>query len=118
MNITEATTAAGWIVGLAIVALIATGWRRTARATADLPLDPPTPLPAPAPDQTPAHRPIVAAPVAELHAPLDPPTSWLRRLWSVAAGSALAIWIGAALATIIGFGMAILVVTLTEMLKR
>lgn len=43
---------------------------------------------------------------------------WWRRLWSVIAGSVLAVWIGAVLATLIGIGTAALVITLTNMLKR
>ncbi|MEQ1702036.1 MAG: hypothetical protein ABMA25_18150 [Ilumatobacteraceae bacterium] len=106
MNITEVTTAAGWIAGLAIVALIATGWRKPARATAD---------------PARARRPLRAAAgveVAELKAPLARRSPWWRRLWSVLAGSVLAVWVGAVLATVIGFGTAWAVITLTNMLKR
>lgn len=43
---------------------------------------------------------------------------WWRRLWAIFASSVLAVWIGAVVATIIGFGTAALVITLTNMLKR
>lgn len=43
---------------------------------------------------------------------------WWRRLWSVVAGSVLAVWTGAITATIIGFGAAWMVIRLSEMLKR
>lgn len=56
--------------------------------------------------------------VTALQTPLDPPTSVFRRIWAVAASSVLAIWVGAVAATVIGFGVAFLVITLTHMLKR
>ncbi len=43
---------------------------------------------------------------------------WWRRLWSVVAGSALALWVGAVVATVLGFGIAWLVITLTDLLKQ
>jgi hypothetical protein len=106
VNVTEVTTAAGWIAGLAIVALIATGWRKPARATAD---------------PARARRPRRANPGVEVDAidtPIASGTPWYRRVWALVAGSALAIWVGAAAATIVGFGGAYLVITLTHMLKR
>jgi len=106
VNITEVTTAAGWIAGLAIVALIATGWRKPARATAD-----------PARARRPLHA-ATGLEVAEVRAPLNRRSPWWRRLWSIVAGSILAVWVGAVTATIIGFGTAYAVITLTDMLKR
>jgi len=106
VNITEVTTAAGWIAGLAIVALIAAGWRKPARATAD-PARARRPLSAPA-----------GVEVSEIKAPMARRSPWWRRLWSVVAGTVLAVWVGAVLATIIGIGTAALVITLTNMLKR
>jgi hypothetical protein len=106
VNISEVTTAAGWIAGLAIVALIAAGWRKPARATAD---------------PARARRPLRAAnglEVAELRAPAAPRTRWWRRLWSIVASSVLAIWVGAIAATVIAFGTAWIVITLTDMLKQ
>lgn len=88
------------------MALIATGWRKTARATAD-----------PARARRP-HRAPSGVEVTALQTPLDPPPSVFRRVWSVIAGSVLAIWIGAVAATVIGFGVAYAVITLTHMLKR
>jgi len=106
VSITEITTAAGWIAGLAIVALIAAGWRKPARATAD-------PARARRPSSAPA-----GVEVSEVRAPLARRSPWWRRLWAVVAGSVLAVWVGAVVATIIGFGTAALVITLTNMLKR
>lgn len=106
VSITEVTTAAGWIAGLAIVALIAAGWRKPARATAD-----------PARARRPSSAPV-GVEVSEIKAPMAHRSPWWRRLWSVVAGSVLAIWVGAVLATIIGIGTAALIITLTNMLKR
>lgn len=106
MNVTELTTAAGWIAGLAIVALIASGWRKPARAVAD---------PARArmqrgiPDR--AHVVDERAPLAE-HIPM-----W-KRVWAVVASGGLALWVAAVTATVIAFGAAWIVITLTDMLKQ
>ena len=106
VSITEVTTAAGWITGLAIVALIATGWRKTARAAAQS-----------ARGRTDGPNPSGVA-VHETAAPLHRPPSAPRRVWAALAGTGLAIWVGAILATALGFGVAFLVITLTSMLKR
>jgi hypothetical protein len=106
VSISEVTTAAGWISGLAIVALIATGWRKTARATA---------ASARGRHDNGSHAGFA---VRETDTPLHQPPSPLRRLWAAAAGTGLAIWVGAIVATVFGFGVAFLVITLTSMLKR
>ena len=92
---------------LALIALMAAGWRPRARATAD-----------PAHSRNPGYEDLTALPVAELDAPIERPTAWWRRLWSVAAGFGLGLWVGAAMATIAGFGAAWLVIRLTDMLRR
>lgn len=51
-------------------------------------------------------------------APLAARTRWWKRLWSVVAGSVLAVWVGAILATALGFGIAWVIITLTSMLKK
>jgi len=106
VGITDVTTAAAWIVGLAIVALIAAGWRKRARATAD-----------PARARLPSRAPV-GIPMEEVHAPLYRPASIWRRVWSLGAGTVIAIVTGAVLATFLGFGLAFAVITLTEMLKK
>jgi hypothetical protein len=98
VNVTELTTAAGWIAGLAILALIATGWRKPARATAD-----------------PAREPAL---LVEQKAPLAEHTPWWKRVWAVVASSALALWVAAIAATALAFGTAWIVITLTDMLKQ
>lgn len=106
MSVTEVTTAAGWIAGLAIVALIATGWRKPARATAD-----------PARAWRPVRAPV-GLELREVKAPMAQRSPWWRRLWSVVASAVLAVWVGAILATVIGFGTAWIVITLTDLLKK
>ena len=54
----------------------------------------------------------------DVHAPLYRPASIWRRVWSVTAGGAIAVVTGAVLATLLGFGIAYAVVTLTNMLKK
>jgi len=109
VGITEVTVAAGWIAGLGILALIATGWRKTARATAD---------PARGGDRSLGAGGSFGAEVVEVEAPIHRPTPVLRRVGAAAAGGALAVWIGAVVATMLGFGVAYGVITLTHMLKR
>jgi len=106
VGITEVTVAAGWIAGLAILALIATGWRKTARAAAD-----------PARGGDPSLGPV-GAEVVELEAPIERPMPLLRRVGAAAAGGALAVCLGAVAATMVGFGVAYAVITLTHLLKR
>ncbi|MBI4884745.1 MAG: hypothetical protein HY826_11910 [Actinobacteria bacterium] len=105
MNVTEITTAAGWIAGLAIVALIATGWRKPARAGTEVARAWPR-----------NDRPNIK--VVAKKTPLLAPTPFWKRVWAVVAGGALAFWMAAIAATLIAFGLAALVVTLTDMLKQ
>lgn len=107
MDVHQITIAAAVMAALAIAALIATGWRAKARVTAD-PVHSPDPL----------REDAAAIALRELHAPIERPTSWLRRAWSVVAAFGLAVWVGAALATVFGFGTAWLVVRLTDMLRK
>ena len=106
VNVSELTTAAGWIAGLAIVALIASGWRKPARATVDH---------ARAPLERGTSRP---AQLVEQRAPLVEHTTFWRRVWSGVASGGLALWVGAVTATVIAFGGAWIVITLTDMLKK
>lgn len=107
MDTARLTIAALLMSLLALIALMAAGWRPRARATAD-----------PAHSRHPGYEDLAALPVTELDAPLERPTPWLRRLWSVVAGFGLSLWVGAAMATVAGFGTAWLVIRLTDMLRR
>jgi hypothetical protein len=89
-----------------MVALIATGWRKPARATAN-------PARALWPRRAPA-----GVEVSAVKAPFAAQTRWWRRVWAVVASSVLAVWVGAVAATVIGFGAAWAVITLTGMLKK
>jgi len=95
------------MAGLAIVAIVLAGWRKTAR---------PTP-------RTQRREPIVRRPwepidIAETTTSLYKRPSALRRVWSVVASSGLAVIIGATLAIVVAFGTAYLVTTLTDLLKQ
>lgn len=41
-----------------------------------------------------------------------------KRVWAVGASGALAVWLGAVVATVLGFGLAWAVITFTHMLKK
>jgi ABC-type nitrate/sulfonate/bicarbonate transport system permease component len=95
------------MAGLAIVALVLAGWRKNARATTRTPRGEPS-----APDRW---EPI---PIAEATTSLYKRPSLLRRLMAAAAGSAIAIVIGAVAAVVIAFTTGWIVMTLTDLLKR
>jgi hypothetical protein len=104
VSLTELTTASAWIAALAIVALIATGWRKPARATVPVARGRRTPRPG---------VPVHAVPSAPYRgAPL-----W-RRIWAVFAASTLAMITGAIITILVAAGIAYTVVTLTDMLRR
>ncbi|MGZ4700471.1 MAG: hypothetical protein ACXWBO_18410 [Ilumatobacteraceae bacterium] len=106
MSTRELTIATAWIAVLAIVALVAAGWRKPARATAN-----------PARALRP-NRARVGLPVAEDEVPLYRSTPLWRRIWAVVAGSTMAVITGAAAATLIGFAASWIVITLSHMLKK
>jgi hypothetical protein len=60
----------------------------------------------------------VGVDVAEQQASLHRRVPVWRKVWAATAGTALAVWVGAITATVLGFGIAWLVITLTHMLKR
>jgi ABC-type nitrate/sulfonate/bicarbonate transport system permease component len=105
VSINDLTVRMAWLAGLALLALLLAGWRKTARAQARSPRRLPD-VPRRVPHQVEAQ---VAPPY---HAPGP-----LRRVWAVVAGSGLAIVIGAVLATVAAFSLAWLVTTLTDLLK-
>jgi hypothetical protein len=102
----ELTIATAWIAVLAIVALVAAGWRKPARATAN-------PARALRPD-----RARTGIPVAEERAPLHRRPQLWRKIWSLAAGSTMAVVTGVIAATLIGFAASWIVITLSHMLKK
>jgi putative effector of murein hydrolase len=94
------------MAGLAIVALLFAGWRKNARATAQIPRSEPT-----------IRRKWVPIAIAETAAPLYKRPSILRRIWAIVASSGLAVVIAVVLATVTAFGLAWVVTTLTDLLK-
>ena len=95
------------MVGLAMVALLAAGWRKTARATARAPRRAPI-----------VRRKWVPIGIGETTVPLYRRPNVIRRVWAVVASSGLAVVTGAILAVVLAFGTAYLVVTLTDLLKQ
>ena len=104
MSVNDLTIRAAAVAGLAIVALLLTGWRKPARA-----------IPRSARGAGGAsvvRHPVVREPTPEYHAP-----NLARRLVMLLTGGGLTLLIGAVLATIIGFALAWIVTTLTDLLK-
>lgn len=95
------------MVALATVALVAAGWRKTARATPRTPRKEPL-----------LRRKWVPVNVAETTVPLYRRPNTVRRVWAIAASSGLAVVIGAVVAIMIAFALAFAVVTLTDLLKQ
>jgi ABC-type nitrate/sulfonate/bicarbonate transport system permease component len=95
-----------WMAGLAVVALLFAGWRKTARAQPKRPRSM---------FETPKRVPYQ---VREAVAPPYEPAGPLRRVWAVVASSGLALVIGAVLATVTAFSLAWIVTTLTDLLKQ
>jgi hypothetical protein len=107
VSVTELTTSAAWMAGLAMLALVLAGWRKPARATA----------------RSPRREPIIRRSwepigIAETPAPLYRRPSVVRRVWAVIAGSGIAIVIGAVTAIVVAFGTGYLVITLTDLLRQ
>jgi hypothetical protein len=102
----ELTIATAWIAVLAIVALVAAGWRKPARATAN-----------PARALRPRRAPI-GLPVTEADVPVHRGTEWWRKIWALCAGSVMAAVTGIVIATVVGFGASWIVITLSRMLKK
>ena len=95
-----------WVAGLALVALLLAGWRKPARAQ-----------PKPPRDATAAPRRVpheVMHVVAEPYHGAGP----VRRLFAAVASGGLAIVIGAVIATVAAFALAVIVTTLTDLLRQ
>lgn len=106
VSVTDFTTAAGWMAGLAIAALVFAGWRKNARAL------PRTPRAEPK-----VRRPRVPIGIAEATVPLYKAPHPLRRIWAAVASAGLGVVIGMVTAIIIAFGSAYAVITLTDLLQ-
>lgn len=115
VSVTELTTYAAWMLGLAIVALVFAGWRKNARATVRSPR---AGQGVPTTVRRTVGRDWAPIGVAETTTPLYKRPGPLRRLWALAASSGIALVIGAVLATVVAFGLAYLVITLTDLLRQ
>ena len=94
------------MAGLAIVALVLSGWRKPARA-----------VPRPPRREPRIGRPRVPIGIAEATVPLYRPPNPLRRAWAAFASAGLGVVIGILTAIIIAFGAAFAVITLTDLLR-
>jgi len=106
VSLTELTTAAAWILGLSIAALIAAGWRKPARATV------------PVARGRRSARPRAGVPVVDTSAAAPASTSPWRRIWAVVAGSTLALVTGAIVAITVALSLGYIVITLSHKLGR
>lgn len=95
------------MLGLAILALALAGWRKNARAVPRLPRREPI-----------VRRRWVPIGIAPTVVPLYKRAGPLRRVWAVVASSAIAIVLGAVIATVVAFGLSYVVITLTDLLKQ
>lgn len=95
------------MVALAMVALVAAGWRKPARAAVKTPRREPV-----------VRRNWVPIGIAETTAPLYKRPNVVRRIFALVASSGLAVVMGAVLAIIIAFGTGFAVITLTDLLKQ
>ena len=107
VSVTDLTTSAAWMAGLAMVTLVLAGWRKNARPTARTSRGEPE-----------VQRRWEPIPIAETTTSLYKRPSLLRRLMAAVTGSAIAIVIGAVAAVVIAFGTGLLVMTLTDLLKK
>jgi hypothetical protein len=104
VSLTDVTTTSAWIAALAIVALIATGWRKPARATVPVPRARPG---------APRRAPIEVEPVAVRSYRRTP--IW-RRIWALLAASTLTAVTGAVVAIVLSAALAYVVITLSDLL--
>jgi hypothetical protein len=106
VSINDVTVRMAWLAGLAIVALVLAGWRKTARAQPKGSRSPIT-----SPRRVPFE--ITHGIARPYHA-----AGLLRRVWAVVASSGLAVVIGVVVATVTAFSLAWVVVTLTDLLRQ
>ena len=105
MSVNDLTIRAALVVGLALFALLLTGWRKTARAT------PKTSRGESGPRQVPFS-------VARESTPAYTPPNPLKRLWSLLASGGLAVVVGAVIATSLAFAVSLVVIRMTDLLKQ
>jgi len=104
VSVTEFTVRAAWIVGLALVALLCVGWRKSARAAPRIPRG-----------QRPPRAGIA---VTELAAPTYRRTAIWRRVWAISGTGFLTVLTGAIIAIVTAFAVSWTVTTLSSLLKH
>jgi hypothetical protein len=114
LTVAEFTSRAAIIAALAVLALVAAGWRQTARATTRSPRGPLEALGIRRPGRTePAGTPVERLPTEEHR-----PPSVLHRLLAVVTTGAIAVTSGAVLAIVLAFAAVLAVIGLTDLLGR
>jgi hypothetical protein len=106
VSVNDLTIRAALVAGLAIVALLLTGWRKTARAT-------PKTSRGSSDGERRVPFAVVREPTPAYHAP-NP----VRRLWSLLASGGLTLIIGAIVATVTAFAVALVVTRMTDLLRQ
>jgi hypothetical protein len=104
VSVTDFTTRAAWIAGLALLALLCVGWRKSARAAPKMPrgLKPPR----------------AGIGVTELATPSYRRTPMWRRVWALGSTGFLTILTGTLVAIIVAYSVSWIVTTLSELLKN
>lgn len=106
MSVNDLTIRAAIIAGLAIIALVLTGWRKTARATPKTSRGTAT-----APRQVPIQ--VVRQPTPAYH-----PPNAAQRMISLITSGGVALLVAAVIATVSAFAIAVIVTTMTNLLKQ
>jgi hypothetical protein len=105
VSVTDFTVRAGWIAGLALLALLCVGWRKTARATPRI-----------ARGSRSGARAGTA--VTQLPAPSYRRTAIWRRAWALLSASFLSLLTGAVIAVVVAFAISWSVTTLSDLLRK
>jgi hypothetical protein len=109
LSVDGLTAQAAWIAGLAVVALVLTGWRKPARARPRSPRGGPAGV---------WRSDRAGVEVEHLPTPTYRRPGPIRRLLAAIAGAGLTVVSGAILATVVAFTVAFAVITLTDLLRR
>ena len=106
MSVNDLTIRAAVIAGLAIVALVLTGWRKTARAT---------PKTSRGSSTMPRQVPVM---VERQPTPPYRPPNPARRLLALVSSGGISLLVGAVIATMTAFAIAVIVTTMSNLLKQ
>jgi hypothetical protein len=112
LSVAGITLRAGLIAGLAIVALLLTGWRKPARA------EPRSPRGVVERGLVYKTGPAPGVVVDQLDTPEYHRPGLLRRVMAAVASGGIAVLFGAVMAVVVSFGVAMAVIWLTDLLKQ